>query len=1362
MDTANSVRRDLASEWRLEGGIAPVICRDVTLSDSACINLPSLALAVWMTNLVLSLFVERGKAELIDEDAQDWVVKLARYWSFSLRSPSLPVKSCAMRMLCAVISSCASPALASRAVAEIPLKRLRVLGQVRLGKEKGSLPICSEYLQTLLELVAIGSNALETSSIIDVCGQTEMSNISGTKRTAIGKAKERATTKASGGESAESTENWEALSGRLISDEGWETWTGHVHQRGVSEVPTAIQRLQERQDLPPELMPGCKVCRKRSYAKDASPSKSASAVTLSESEDEDSQDSPPGLLSPPRRALSELLRRESVDEGRAAPSPSPSLLGELSAPSLKAMKADAEDQIGTVLEVGQWPLHHLGSARLIKWDDVAEPELVRWDADDGKFDVTHVKMKNGKITARLPHPQPRLLKIASRFFGVELTYGVILRLRKEVLRGDEGGDVTGRYHGVMEWPDFVATIRVRVVVRSDGSKVITEESVVSGPCHTGWDTRFAQSAWRAGTTYVISSPTSTPINRETSSPSGGASNSSNCQSAVDITDKRNGEMRGAFSYPVHLADKMVEVAGDIYLQQSRLFVFDVRNSYYNITVSNDKMTVAKNGGSGQACAFGSVGFSSGIHYWEFKIEQADAGSIFLGVADKPGVIGSSQASRFGRWVGSGLANHRASFRSSSQTAGDRLSVYGDHFHTGDTVGVLLDMNRGRLSFYLDGLKYGQHSIADLGEAFDGLSSANVVKKRTMFPIVGLSKSQDRIAITSRWLSLIGTDQKEEVQLVEKAHQLLTAWSASLPPSNSPQVEIPDSVLVPSTHSPSASSNSAVSSKSSMNSDVLHSTSSWLFQEAFNDWKRWKSARYIRVRSRCQAAGPMVAVDITPRACVEACIRLGLPYALLRGDRVLFSRSSGRKLDIKEEAVILGACKGQLWYRLDSQQGQMDGGIMDSAALAWSLVPSDVEGLTLLRRSYTAQPTENADSFGMSTILDVVGGFFRDSGTSSVDSTCSSEAGSEDDVTMKSVAELPLPRIPSFQGGLVLVTYANGAVMRDGLEIDTSEVLCSVPAETVVYALEQRLNSSNVWRLRVIYGGHYGWISERMRGGSEEFMLKKVLDPPHDVLEKAIRATIDAVNELHITDRVRWDLQPSISAAMEKWDGKFLKVLFDIFTTSHLNSQSPFLPRSLRSLYYCSSSIFTWVVVYAWAPCLSVCLSVCLSIIHSYFSAINICLYLCWTSHTSLSMLIATPHALPHSSPHTPPTVHLSISHHHIHMASSPSLSDMVLSIGRGDILEAGKEPTGTFLEFCELAKYSEEKVSAELCVQNCQQFLFLRILTFLYVNCTMSWIIPLTCCPSSIQHVFYFWFSRHYTFLNDSPVTTHINVSKST
>jgi hypothetical protein len=472
---------------------------------------------------------------------------------------------------------------------------------------------------------------------------------------------------------------------------------------------------------------------------------------------------------------------------------------------------------------------------------------------------------------------------------------------------------------------------------------LTEKKLISGAGHTGWGPRFAHSHWKAGTCYEMSSSSLQARSKE---------NSDSCRRALDSTDFRHGQLHGTFSYPVQLGETLTEsetiVTGEVYLQQSKLFTFDERNSYYNITVSNDKMTVAKSGGSGQACAFGSVGFSSGIHYWEFKIEQADVGSIFLGVAEKPG-SGGSQTGRFGRWVGSGFINHRASFRSSSQTASDRLSVYGDHFHTGDAVGVLLDMNRGRLSFYLDGLKYGQHTIADLGEAFDGLTASDRVKPRTLFPVVGLSKSQDRIAITPRWLSTIGTNSHGDggdLTLVTRAHHLLSAWNGETAQSffsNTIDKDYPDNKCnydsnrdsnCNSSSSSSSSSSDVISSNTntlvanciSTNSDdgAMRATQTetsvyrlqrqcpWLLPEAWRDWQRWRAARFIRVRSRCRSSGPSVAVDSTPRACAEASIRLGMPFALFRGDRVLFSRTSGRKLDLKEEAVVLGAHKGQLW------------------------------------------------------------------------------------------------------------------------------------------------------------------------------------------------------------------------------------------------------------------------------------------------------------------------------------------------------------------------------------------------------------------------------------------------------------------
>jgi hypothetical protein len=96
---------------------------------------------------------------------------------------------------------------------------------------------------------------------------------------------------------------------------------------------------------------------------------------------------------------------------------------------------------------------------------------------------------------------------------------------------------------------------------------------------------------------------------------------------------------------------------------------------------------------------GSVGFSSGVHFWEFKIEQADAGSIFIGVSEKP-----ESKQRLNRWIGYGFANNRTSYRLAQQSPGEQVAVYGDQFHAGDVVGVVLDMNRGRLSFFLDGLK----------------------------------------------------------------------------------------------------------------------------------------------------------------------------------------------------------------------------------------------------------------------------------------------------------------------------------------------------------------------------------------------------------------------------------------------------------------------------------------------------------------------------------------------------------------------------------------------------------------------------------------------------------------------------------
>ncbi len=151
--------------------------------------------------------------------------------------------------------------------------------------------------------------------------------------------------------------------------------------------------------------------------------------------------------------------------------------------------------------------------------------------------------------------------------------------------------------------------------------------------------------------------------------------------------------------------------------------FDKTFHASSLSLSRDGRTVTCTKPDGRGTAFASVGFTKGVHYWEVKLEQADIGSVFIGVAEKP--VGPSSASpssfglegqpRLNRWLGWGFVNFRATYTTGAER------VYGAHCHGGDTVGVLLDCDSGRISFFFDGVKYGEHILNDLGCAFENLS-----------------------------------------------------------------------------------------------------------------------------------------------------------------------------------------------------------------------------------------------------------------------------------------------------------------------------------------------------------------------------------------------------------------------------------------------------------------------------------------------------------------------------------------------------------------------------------------------------------------------------------------------------------------
>jgi hypothetical protein len=124
---------------------------------------------------------------------------------------------------------------------------------------------------------------------------------------------------------------------------------------------------------------------------------------------------------------------------------------------------------------------------------------------------------------------------------------------------------------------------------------------------------------------------------------------------------------------------------------------------------------------------------------------------------------------------------------------------------------------------------------------------------------------------------------------------------------------------------------------------------WFVEESLQEYNRWKSGRWLRTATRgsgqyrLSSCGLDVDVDTSPLACAAACASLGLPVALLCGDRVDIKRSAGRILELQEEAVVLGAYQGRLFYRLVSQKSE-GGSLMEGGGRAWFWDESEgVEG-----------------------------------------------------------------------------------------------------------------------------------------------------------------------------------------------------------------------------------------------------------------------------------------------------------------------------------------------------------------------------------------------------------------------------------
>jgi len=426
-----------------------------------------------------------------------------------------------------------------------------------------------------------------------------------------------------------------------------------------------------------------------------------------------------------------------------------------------------ETEIGVVEEIISWE-GVAGAGRRVRWLHDDSVEECRWGASD-RFDILAIEPNKDKDAVKkvLPLPETRETVAKRRHFGQDtVRYGVLLRVRASAtLNADpstaDGGGGGGGGGGGDEWqsvavdgtlelPDFGAMVYVTGERWPDNSLKITERKLLAGSADSGWTPRFGQNAWRPGTEYELAPAYGGAAETE----SGGVSNEAQ-------------RVLGSYSYKVSLAGESVEVNGDVELCTGTLFTLDPHMVAPSITISENGCSASCTQNDPRGLAFGTVGFARGVHYWEVKIEQAEMGSIFLGVAEK-GVDG--KAPRLTRWQGWGVINYRASFHNNTER------VYGDHFKANDTVGLRLDMDKGKLSVFLDGMKYGEHMVSDLGVAYEGLTSHRErVRPRTLWPVVGFRRNGDKVTITRKWLSSPAVHAKHMLGDAVAVSNLLAVW-----------------------------------------------------------------------------------------------------------------------------------------------------------------------------------------------------------------------------------------------------------------------------------------------------------------------------------------------------------------------------------------------------------------------------------------------------------------------------------------------------------------------------------------------------------------------------------------------------------
>jgi len=148
--------------------------------------------------------------------------------------------------------------------------------------------------------------------------------------------------------------------------------------------------------------------------------------------------------------------------------------------------------------------------------------------------------------------------------------------------------------------------------------------------------------------------------------------------------------------------------------------------------------------TGTAAVRGDRGFSDGQHYWEVKfLEPLRGTSVMVGVGTRKAAVMAKMWS-FVDLLGQDDESWGLSYKGKVHHAGSSRKYCDAFFEAGTLLGVLLDVNRGSLTFFKDG--------ESLGEAFTGLD----VVEGPLYPMVSSTAADIEVELgvrTRRHLSL---------------------------------------------------------------------------------------------------------------------------------------------------------------------------------------------------------------------------------------------------------------------------------------------------------------------------------------------------------------------------------------------------------------------------------------------------------------------------------------------------------------------------------------------------------------------------------------------------------------------------------